>query len=98
MAKNMDPGDEASTRAAPARPRPDEAVDGATNNGEETQKESRRLLSTATPIPKELTERWAIPSGYQLHHTCWRDNALPHFQGRLNPNEKLDNKSLGITW
>ena len=65
--------------------------------GEESQRESRRLLSSAASLPADLVAKWPIPSGYQLHHTVHKDHALPHFHGRLSSGEKLDNKSLGLS-
>ena len=69
------------------------ATEAPSVHGVDSQRESRRLLSTATSIPRELSERWPVPSGFHLHHKVHKDASLPHFQGgRLGPSEKLDSK------
>ena len=86
------PETSAAAAAEPATLVP--AADSLPARPEESQRESRRLLSAAVAIPSFLTERWPLIDGYAINHTTWKDNALPHFQGRLGPGAKLDNKTL----
>ena len=68
----------------------------AAGRPEDSQRESRRLLSAAACVPAFLLERWPLPDGYSMSHTTWKDKVLPHFQGRLGPGEKMDNKPLDL--
>ena len=44
---------------------------------------SRRLLSEAAALPKELTDRFPLMDGVTFSHTQHRDSSRPLFQARL---------------
>ncbi|CAE7225019.1 unnamed protein product [Symbiodinium sp. CCMP2592] len=70
---------------AAAAEEPPAAENGnAAGSGEnEAVRESRRLLSSASAIPKHLTDRWPVMDGVSIAHTVHRDQTRPLFQARL---------------
>ena len=53
---------------------------------------NRGLLSNASSIPAWLLERFPLPEGTTAAHTQFKEANLPHFQGRLGPNQSFQGK------
>ncbi|CAE7236724.1 unnamed protein product [Symbiodinium sp. CCMP2592] len=47
------------------------------------ERASRSLLSATAAIPKEITDRYELPENVHIHKTVFRDQTLPHYQGKL---------------
>ena len=53
----------------------------------ERERASRRLLSEAAALPKELTDKFPLVDGVTISHTQHRDNNRPLFQARLTSGQ-----------
>ena len=103
--QTQDEGDGATDDANAVEPGP--GPNGAGNDEQAEQgvlpeqppaerlRESRHALSSCSPVPQWLQERFAMPAECTIVHVVHTSKMLPHFQVRLGSGQVFQGKMLG---